>query len=359
MKKQPKALVMTLSVIFIMTCIAGCSFQKPQKTTSSSASAQEENMPQYTGYTTIAFFGVDSRSQDDKGRSDVIMLFSIDNDSQKCKVISVYRDTLLNTFDESMTFRKANSAYAYGGSESAVSMLERNLDLDIDNYMTCDFKTVAKAINILGGVTIKIEDEQELIYLNKYIKNTNQIIGTHAKTIDSPGRHHLNGVQAVSYSRIRYTAGGDFKRTQRQRTIVGKVAKKLKKASLSQLIQLVAKVYPNIASDLSKKEMLNMVRAMRGYSTKDMRGFPFERTTETLSSLGSVVVPCDLENNVSELHEYLYGKKNYKVSDTVLSYSQQIIRITGKTADDAEYDEYNEADNDNSSQESDQKENKS
>lgn len=307
----------------------------------------EETVKKYTGYTTIALFGLDNRKQGDyrTGNTDVIMIANINNDTKEMKIVSVYRDTFLNVGDEDITFQKCNSAYARGGYKRAISMLNKNLDIEVDNYLAFDFQAVADAVDILGGVTINIDSEEELKYLNKYIKHTNGILDTHAKTFKTVGKHNLNGVQAVAYARIRYTAGGDYKRAQRQRLVLSKMIAKARKANFSQMNKLVNAVFPKIETGLSQKEMLNMMRAMLNYDSSNSRGFPFTRTTKTLPAKGSVVVPCDLESNVIKLQKYFYGTDNYKPSDAVKKYSQMIVSQTGITKNGAAHDSFEGGDN--------------
>lgn len=303
----------------------------------------------FSGYTTIALFGLDNRQQGKlkTGNSDVIMIMSINNDTKDIKLVSVYRDTYLNVSgDDSTTdFRKCNAAYAYGGENRAVSMLNKNLDLKIDNYVSFDFKSVAQAINILGGVDINISSQEELDYLNFYIKHTNGILHTHAKSVNGTGKQHLNGVQAVAYARIRYTAGGDYKRAQRQRVVFSKMMKKAKKADILTLNKIIKKVFPNIQTGLSQSEIISMASVMIHYDMKDSRGFPFYKNTETVGVKGSCVIPCDLETNVSRLHKYLYGNSNYTPSDTIQQYNKEIIAETGYTKDSADPDDFQKGDN--------------
>ena len=143
----------------------------------------------------------------------MIMLMNINNDTHEVSLMSVYRDTYLNVAGEGQEekFQKANAAYAYGGPEQAVTMLNRNLDIDIDNYVAFDFKAVAQAIDILGGVDIDVESEEERKYLNDYVSYTSEYVGGSDEEVEHTGLQTLNGVQAVSYARIRYTAGDDYK----------------------------------------------------------------------------------------------------------------------------------------------------
>ncbi len=303
----------------------------------------------FEGNTTIAIFGLDNRTQGvyASGNSDVIILININNDTNKMTMVSVYRDTYLNiaAVNEEMRFRKCNSAYAYGGVEQAITMLNRNLDLDIDNYVCVDFAAVAEAIDILGGVEIEIESNAELGYLNDYIVATNQILGTDSSTISSVGTYTLDGVQAVAYSRIRYTSGGDLKRAERQRRVLSAMLTQAKSASLSQINELLDSVFPDIQTDLNKQTLLSMATAILSYDLSSSGGFPYDKTYLTPSaSIGDVVVACDLESNVIKLHEQLFGTEDYTPSATVKEYSEYIISSTGITVDDAVDDDFSDAD---------------
>ena len=135
-------------------------------------------------------------------------------------MVSVYRDTLLDLSEG--TLQKCNAAYSFGGPAQAINMLNMNLDLDIQNYVTVDFAAIADAIDLLGGLDIEIIDA-EVDPMNKYIGETASVAGKEANYISGPGMQHLDGVQATTYARIRSTAGGDFKRTERQRIVIEKL----------------------------------------------------------------------------------------------------------------------------------------
>ena len=285
------------------------------------------------GYTNIALFGLDSREGNlEQANSDTIIIASINNDTKEIKMVSVYRDTYLNIGND--MYRKANAAYAYGGPEQAVTMLNRNLDIDIDNYVAFDFKAVAQAIDILGGVDIDVESEEERKYLNDYVSYTSQYVGGSDEEVEHTGLQTLNGVQAVSYARIRYTAGDDYKRAERQRRVLTEMIKKAKSASLPELNSLINTVFPQISTDLDKKDIISMATVMIKYDMANSGGFPYSKDTFTPSkSIGSVVAPCDLESNVIELHKRLYGTDNYTPSETVKKYSEHIVDVSGYTAE--------------------------
>ena len=309
----------------------------------------KETEQTFEGNTTIALFGLDNREQGvyDTGNSDVIMIMNINNDTKEVSLVSVYRDTYLNIAGEGEEekFRKANAAYAAGGAEQAVTMLNRNLDLDIDNYVAFDFKSVAEAIDILGGVEIDIESQAEMDYLNDYISYTSEYVGGSDETVDHLGKQTLNGVQAVSYARIRYTTGGDFKRAERQRRVLNELIKKAKSASLTELNELVNTIFPEVSTDLTQKDIISTMPVMLKYDMANSGGFPYDKTTDTPSKkIGSIVIPCDLESNVIQLHKQLFGTEDYQPSEKVQSYNDTIIDVTGKTTKDSETDQFSDQD---------------
>ena len=239
-QRRKRKLILFIIEIIILILVAGALFvyskldliksKKLDNTKVGKNEVSEETQKTFEGYTTIACFGLDNREQGvyESGNSDVIMLMNINNDTHEVSLMSVYRDTYLNVAGEGQEekFQKANAAYAYGGPEQAVTMLNRNLDIDIDNYVAFDFKAVAQAIDILGGVDIDVESEEERKYLNDYVSYTSQYVGGSDEEVEHTGLQTLNGVQAVSYARIRYTAGDDYKRAERQRRVLTEMIKK-------------------------------------------------------------------------------------------------------------------------------------
>lgn len=286
------------------------------------------------GYTNIALFGVDNRSNGnyDSGNSDSIMIASINNKTKEVKLVSVYRDTLLDVGDDS--YRKCNYAYNHGGAEAAINMLNTNLDLDIENYVAVDFYALVEAVDALGGVEIDVTAQEAQVMNASYIDPTSQITGIKSSHV-SPGLQTLDGVQAVSYCRIRYTAGDDFKRTERQRTVLTKLAEKANDANLLQLNSLINAVFDDVSTSLKLSQIISLASAMRNYTLVDTTGFPFAKCTGTYGKRGSLVVPCTLESNVSQLHAYLFGTEDYKPTKEVRNRSAEVINITGKREGDA------------------------
>lgn len=279
------------------------------------------------GYWNVALFGVDAinDSQLYKGsRSDSIMIASVNLDSGDIKLVSVYRDTYLNVGNDS--YRKANSAYSTGGAEQAIGMLNMNLDLDITDFVTVNYQGLADCIDGLGGIYLDI-DSEEIKHINNYqITISKDVMDGSYEPITETGLQLVNGLQAAAYCRIRYTAGDDFKRAERQREVISAIEEQAKTASLTTLTKVFTKVIDNVYTSISKEDILAMLGDISKYSIVEEGGFPDEtlRTTATIGTKGSCVIPISLEDNVVWLHEFLFDEPGYKVSSDVREYSNII-----------------------------------
>lgn len=287
----------------------------------------EKKLAEMRGYRNIAVFGVDSRdSSVGRGnRSDVIIICSIDQSSGEIKLVSVYRDTYLDVGKNS--FQKATHAYSYGGPARAVKMLNDSLDLNITDYITFNWKAVATAVNILGGVDIDITPA-EFKYINSYITETVKGTGIGSVQLKAPGMQHLDGVQAVAYARLRYM-DTDYQRTERQRKVVELAFEKAKKADPKTLNDLLGNVLSMVATNLTWQDGLDVINDIGKYKLVDTQGFPFKKDDMTKGTKGFIVVPIDLESNVVQLHSYLFKDENYEASAKVKAYSERISEDTG------------------------------
>lgn len=287
----------------------------------------EKKLAEMRGYRNIAVFGVDSRdSSVGRGnRSDVIIICSIDQSNGEIKLVSVYRDTYLDVGKNS--FQKATHAYSYGGPARAVKMLNDSLDLNITDYITFNWKAVATAVNILGGVDIDITPA-EFKYINSYITETVKGTGIGSVQLKAPGMQHLDGVQAVAYARLRYM-DTDYQRTERQRKVVELAFEKAKKADPKTLNDLLGNVLSMVATNLTWQDGLDVINDIGKYKLVDTQGFPFKKDDMTKGTKGFIVVPIDLESNVVQLHSYLFGDENYEASAKVKAYSERISEDTG------------------------------
>lgn len=299
------------------------------------------------GYRNIAVFGVDSREGelDKNTRTDTIIIASVNLDTSEIKMVSVYRDTWLNLSTD--TYGKANSAYSKGGPQQAISMLNMNLDMNITDFVTVGFDAVIDMINAVGGVEINVKEE-EIVHLNSFQKSiTGKPDGTlnaagepnyaaregiDYEPVTKAGEQTLNGVQALAYMRIRQV-GNDFARTERQRTVIEKFAKKAVTLNPTVLNKLAESVFPKVATSLDMAEIMSLLGDVAKFNLGAKGGFPFEGSVAT-GKIGtqSVVIPVDLEKNVTLLHEFLFNEAGYVPSETVKKCSQKIVNDSGKSA---------------------------
>lgn len=283
------------------------------------------------GYTNIALFGIDTRKVGELGagnRSDTIMIASINNETKQVKLVSVYRDTYLNRADD--TYGKCNAAYRTGGPKQAMAMLNTNLDLNIKYYVSIDFLALIKTIDLLGGIDIDVQDN-EWEWVNSYMYETTEIteayLDHYSPFLEGPGLQTLDGLQATSYCRIR-AVGNDYGRTQRQRTVLALIAEKAKKASLGTINSIIDQVFPLVATNIPKKELLGLAAGMMSYELGETSGFPTMLENVRLNK-ADIVAPADLKTNVKELHKFLFDEEDYYPSPTVLKFSDKITADTG------------------------------
>lgn len=280
------------------------------------------------GYTTLALFGLDNRSNGNfkSGNSDTIIVASINEDTGEIKMASVYRDTYLDIGDG--TFKKANAAYANGGPQQAVDMLNTNLDLNITDYVAVDFNALVDAIDSLGGIELEI-NSVEATNMSGFIDEINGLTGKSSSHVGA-GTQVCDGVQATAYARIRQTIGWDFKRTERQRIVITKMFEKAKQSDILTLNSMLDKILPKVSTSLSTTELLSLASGAAKYNMGENIGFPFEHEDGGFGKLGDIVAPVDLENNVVQLHQFLYANDSYIPSQKVKDISATIHANTGR-----------------------------
>lgn len=291
----------------------------------------EEAKEELAEYRNIAIFGIDTRADSySKGsRSDCIIIASINQKTKNIKLISVYRDTYLQLEENGkQVLDKVTHAYAYGGAQGAMKALNTNLDLNITECITVNFDAVIAAVDAIGGITIDLDDE-EVKYANKYISDLAEETNNRTKTplIKSSGKQTLTGAQALAFSRIRYTSGGEHKRTERMRVVIEAMLSKAKTLSIGKLNSLIDTIFPKVkTTNLTSSEILALVPSIASYNITDSVGWPYNsRGTETGIYYG---VPVTLESNVLQLHQEFFEQKDYVVNDTIKSISNQIIKKT-------------------------------
>lgn len=341
-KKMHKGLKIFLIIILILVIIvvglgvAGYTFvngkigkMQKENIDTTAVGINEETSKQLKGYRNIALLGIDSRA-DDYGlgnRSDCIIIASINQETNEVKLISVYRDTYVYV-TESGTKRldKITHAYSYGGAQNALKSLNEALDLNITEFVTVNFDAVIAAVDSLGGVYIDI-DSSEIKYINDYIDATSQSSGVKSSHLSSTGRQKLDGVQAVAYSRIRYTSGGDYKRTERMRTVVEAMLSKAKTLGVGQLNSFADTILPRIRTNISSSEIWGLVPKLASFKVTGSLGWPYDTKGITLDRWYGV--PVTLKSNVERLHKEAFEQEDYEASDTVKEMSAAIVKKTG------------------------------
>lgn len=257
----------------------------------------------------ILLIGCDGRSKDERGRSDSMILCSINKNTKKLILTSFLRDTWVEI--PGVGPQRLNAAYVFGGPQLLIKTMEANFHVRIDKYVRVNFYSFMDAIDQIGGVNIEVTDE-ELEYLNQYAQHQNRLLGKSnpaADNLPKSGRYTLNGVQALAYARIRYV-GTDFARTQRQRKIIEEMFKKAKDMSLSELDEFLERILPNITTNLEKGQIFSLILNASDYLS-------YERTQQSIPNLGSfknmvidgmMVLGIDFEKYNKELKESIYGK---------------------------------------------------
>ncbi len=282
------------------------------------------------GYTTIVLYGVDSRDSNlEQGtNSDSIIIASINDSTKEIKLVSVYRDTLLDIQDDAFDTHKINYAYQIGGPITSMNSLNANLDLYITDYITVDFGAFAEIIDAIGGIEIEIQ-EKEINNLNKNLAEQIRLSGVFSEGIYEPGLQKLNGQQAVAYSRIRSTDKGDITRTLRQRNVLLKVFEKVTSADGALTSSLIDVSFGCISTSITKDKAIEFVTNAKDYKLTASTGFPFAYKGVSLGDKGSVLVSTDLDANVVALHKYLYDDMAYETTDTVKKISSKLSTETG------------------------------
>lgn len=274
------------------------------------------------GIYTVAIFGVDSRNGSTKegALADVNIVASINMDSGEVKLASIYRDTysVINSKGE---YHKLNEAYFKGGAEMAKYALEKNLDIKIDDYITFNWKAVADAVNILGGIDLEVT-ESEFKYINSFITMTVKATGVGSHQLKKPGLQHLDGIAAVAYSRLRLM-DTDFNRTMRQRKVIELAVDKAKKAHIGTINNLLVNIYPQIETSINFEKAVPLARGIKKYKISETCGYPFTKSTGSFKGR-DYVIPTNMYDDVVKLHQFLYPNTEYKPSKEFIDLSKKI-----------------------------------
>lgn len=313
-KKAVLIFFITLLTILIIICGVGIGFymnkmEKIDFVDIENIEISSEISDKLSDYRNIVLFGVDNTSGGYTGRSDNIIILSLNEKTNEVKMTSIYRDTYVKVDGHGYT--KINHAYAYGGPELAMNTINKNLDLNIKEFVTINFKVVEDVVDAVGGVTIKLSAAE-----------ASQVPG-----ISGAGTYTLNGNQALEYGRIR-KIDSDFQRTERMRTVINAVFDKVKSMSLTKLNKLVDKILPKVKTNIKTADITEIMTKLPSIKIGDSAGWPYKTTGKTIDGL-YYGVPTTLETSVKELHKELFEQEDYEVTETVKNISTTIINKTG------------------------------
>lgn len=285
----------------------------------------------------VAVFGVDGRDDVDGDRTDTIMVATADYEHSKVKVASLMRDTYVY-IDQKYGYDKLNAAYAYGGPDLALQTINQNFDTTITDYVTIDFSAMVSMVNAVGGVTIDIETDEELDWVNEYLMDVNEKVETGSPFLEDTGSQVVDGSQALAYCRVRYVGDGDFDRTLRQRVVFEQVLSKALDLDLKEQYNLVMATLPYVETSLSTMEMLKYGANLALMPSKDIEQSRFP--TDDLISLDmldgvSYVIPNTLAENIEAFYQFIY-ETPYTPSDAAMEISDEIKDAVNGTSDDSD-----------------------
>lgn len=299
------------------------------------------------GYVNILLLGVDTRdmSNIEGAGADAIMILSLKEDTGEVKLMSVYRDTYMMMGEEGY-YDKITNANRIGGPALMMQSLNQAMDLNISKFAVVNFKAVADLVDAVGGISVNVE-EYEIEQLNKYTKQTANNIGkTEYQLVQSPGEQTLEGVQAVSYGRIRKGVGDDYKRTERMRIVISKVFEKVKVMDVTELNKLLNLMVPQVQTNLSNRDIFTLAARLASFNIQGSDGWPYEKSSGPINGI-SYVYANTLESNTVELHKKMFGQEDYQPSDLVITMSNQIISDVSNSKNQNSTDKNSEKDKNN------------
>jgi LCP family protein required for cell wall assembly len=259
------------------------------------------------GVYNIMLFGLDTRDGDSfNGRSDVMLLITLDTKSKKIKTTSFMRDILVPI--PSHNYNRLNTAYGFEGPATACEVISKQFGIFVQNYVAVNFWSMASIIDLFGGIDIEITSK-ELKPLNENIKDIKKVDHSlDVSTVKHYGKQHLNGTQAVAYMRIRHAAGADFERTQRQRNVMMTMMDKLSGMSVDQMLQLLQSMPQFMRTNLSQSDLISFAYAvyeLRHASIEQLR-LPIDGSYKGMKYKGTMsVLKVDFEENAQALKDFL------------------------------------------------------
>ena len=255
--------------------------------------------------TLIALFGTDYSDYYEMSAADSTMILAINNKNKTIKLCSLMRDIYLNLPDGG----KSNLNYTIldGGIPSILRAINFNFDLKIEKFAQVDLERLPKIIDSLGGVEINVTDE-ELEYINSYTADIDKKNNTTTSKITA-GLQLLNGTQASAYCRIRYTAGRDFKRTERQRDVLNALFVKFKDTNVTEFPKIINDVLPLVTTNLKNTEIISLSTKALGMGVNNIEQgrFPSDGNIISAGFTDMYHTNIDIDATTEELHKFLFS----------------------------------------------------
>ncbi len=269
-------------------------------------------LPELSDVYNILLIGTDERGPNSGARSDTMMLVSINRQTKQIVGTSFLRDTYVKIPDKG--FNKLNASYAYGGVELLFDTLEYNFSIYPERYITVNFESFIKVIDILGGIEICVED-YELYWVNQYIHASNLIVGDdeHSDYLEfaNGSPQLLNGKQALAYARVRYVGNADFTRTERQRTVVTTVFEKIKNTDPATLMELLDEILPEVTTDVTLEEFFELISLIPEISEYEIVSHSIPNTDvgefQYITIDGQSHLGLDFEVYIKYLYDTIYS----------------------------------------------------
>ncbi len=263
------------------------------------------------GVTNILLIGNDSRQGGEDGRSDAMILVSISNRTRTIYMTSLLRDIYVEIPGHESN--RLNAAYSFGGPELLLKTIKQNLDIEVNRYVQVNFQAFANLIDAVGGVELELTNEEvQLVnaYLNEYNMLENRPIDTDYLPADASGLLHLNGPQALAYSRNRYI-GSDFGRTERQRKILEAVFHQLPSSMLTNSGDMIDGILPNLTTNITKSECYTLSLDAPKLLTYEIvqASIPIEGSYQNATIRKMSVLQVDFEKNKEFIRTQIYGEQ--------------------------------------------------
>lgn len=258
------------------------------------------------------------------GRSDSMMIASLNTEQKTLKLVSIMRDCYVSI--PGYRDNKLNAAFSHGGGDLLASTIEQDFGIKLDGYVRVNFAGFRKLIDELGGVEIELTEVEA-----QYLNTTNYISDKSQRNV-VPGKQIATGTQALGYCRVRKRAAingenDDFGRTYRQRAVLSQVYSKVKNLSVVDAVSLVNKLLPYVSTNIKKMDILNYAKAVlqMGIPEIEQKRIPIDGayTGQTLYCGASLVLDWDTNNR--ELWNFIYGDG---VGDIITIHPQSVVPTT-------------------------------